>query len=160
MKKNSEKKTLPPAISNRKARHDYVILDTFEAGIALRGPEVKSLRSGKANLQDSFARIEKGEVFLHQMHVTPYAYTHHEDLSPTRTRKLLLHRAQIRKLEGKVQEKGLTLVPLEIFFNERGIAKVTLAVAKGKNAPDRKDDLKKRDLEREARREFRAKTKF
>src|SRR5476649_1326502 len=121
----------PPAISNRKARHDYHVLETYEAGIALRGPEVKSLRAGKANLQDSYARLEKGELFLYQMHVTPYSYTHHEDLSPTRPRKLLLHRSQIKKLEGRVQEKGLTLVPLEIFFNPRGIAKVTLAVAKG-----------------------------
>ena len=150
----------PPAISNRKARHDYHILETFEAGIALRGPEVKSLRAGKATLQDSFARIEKGEVFLYQMHVSPYTYTHHEDLSPTRPRKLLLHRQEIKKLEGRVQEKGLTLVPLEVFFNKHGMAKVSLALAKGKLAPDRRDDIKKRDLEREARREFRARTKF
>src|SRR5712692_2491736 len=101
----------PPSISNRKARHDYHILETYEAGIALRGPEVKSLRAGKANLQDSFARIEKSELFLYQMHITPYTYTHHEDLSPTRVRKLLLHRQEIKKLEGRVQEKGYTLIP-------------------------------------------------
>jgi SsrA-binding protein len=150
----------PPAISNRKARHDFAILDTFEAGIVLKGPEVKSLRQGKASLQDSFARVENGEAFLYQMHVTPYSYTHHEDLSPTRTRKLLLHRQQIDKLSGRVQEKGLTLVPLEIFFNKNGLAKVTLALAKGKRGPDKREDIKKRDLEREARREYRAKTKF
>lgn len=150
----------PPAISNRKARQSYHILESFEAGIALRGPEVKSLRAGKANLQDSFARVEKDEVFLYNMHITPYTYTHHEDLSPTRTRKLLLHRSQINKLSGKVQEKGLTLVPLDIFFNAKGIAKVNLALAKGKRGPDRREDIKKRDLQREAQREYRARTKF
>ena len=150
----------PPAISNRKARHDYHILETYEAGIALKGPEVKSLRAGKANLQDSFARIEKGELFLYHMHINPYAYTHHEELSPTRTRKLLLHRQEIKRLEGRVQEKGFTLVPLEVFFTKSGIAKVSLGVAKGKLGPDRRDDIKKRDLQREAQRDFRAKTKF
>ena len=150
----------PPAISNRKARHDYHILETYEAGIALRGPEVKSLRSGKATLQDSFARIDKGEIFLYNMHINPYTYTHHEDLNPTRARKLLLHKQEIKKLTGRVQEKGYTLVPLEVFFNKHGMAKVNLALAKGKLAPDRRQDIKKRDLEREARREFRARTKF
>lgn len=150
----------PPVISNRKARHSYQILDTFDAGIVLKGPEVKSLRAGKASLQDSFACVEEGEVFLHQMHITPYSYTHHEDLNPTRPRKLLLHKLQIKKLSGRVQEKGLTLVPLEVFFNKKGFAKVTLALAKGKRGPDKREDIKKRDLEREARREFRAKTKF
>src|SRR4051812_4357326 len=114
----------PPAVSNRKARHDYHILETYEAGIELRGPEVKSLRAGKASLQDSFGRIDRGELFLHNMHITPYSFTHHEDLSPTRTRKLLMHRQEIGKLEGRVQEKGLTLVPLEIFFNKKGLVKV------------------------------------
>ena len=151
---------MPPAVSNRKGRHDYHILETYEAGIELRGPEVKSLRAGKAALQDSFARIEKGELFLYQMHITPYTYTHHENLSPTRARKLLMHRQEIKKLEGRVQEKGLTLVPLEVFFNKQGIVKVTLALAKGKLAPDQRDDIKKRDLQREARREYRARTKF
>jgi len=159
MKKDSEKSP-PPAVSNRKARHDYHILETYEAGIVLRGPEVKSLRTGRASLQDSFARLENGEVFLHQMHITPYAFTHHEDLSPTRIRKLLMHSQEIKRLEGRVQEKGLTLVPLEVFFNKKGLVKVSLALAKGKLAPDQRDDIKKRDLEREARREFRAKTKF
>jgi len=132
----------------------------MEAGIALLGPEVKSIRAGKASLQDSFARIQNGEIFLHQMHVTPYSYTHHEELSPTRTRKLLLHRHQINKLMGRVEEKGLTLVPLELYFNAKGKAKVSLALARGKLAPNRKNEIKKRDLEREARREFRARTKF
>jgi SsrA-binding protein len=150
----------PPAVSNRKARHQYQILETYEAGIALRGPEVKSLRTGKASLQDSFARVERGEIFLHQMHITPYSYTHHEDLSATRVRKLLMHKQEIERIEGRLLGKGFTLVPLEIFFNKKGIVKVSLALAKGKLAPDQRDDIKKRDLEREARREFRAKTKF
>jgi len=159
MKKDTDK-TPPPAISNRKARHDYHVLETLEAGIELQGPEVKSLRLGKASLQDSFARIDKGEIFLHQMHINPYSFTHHMNLSPTRTRKLLLHRQEINKLDGRVQEKGLTLIPLEIYFSAQGIAKVQLAVAKGKLAPDKRADIKKKDLEREARRDFRAKTKF
>jgi SsrA-binding protein len=159
-KSGAPDKEPPAAISNRKARHDYHVLDTFEAGIALQGPEVKSLRLGKASLQDSFARVDKGEVFLHNMHINPYAFTHHMDLSPTRTRKLLLHRSEIKKLEGNIQQKGLTLIPLEIFFNTDGIAKVKLAIAKGKLAPDKRADLKKHDLERESRREFRGKTKF
>lgn len=160
MKKDSQKNPPPAAVSNRKARHDYHILETYETGIVLRGPEVKSLRAGKATLQDSFARLENGELFLHQMHISPYTYTHHEDLSPTRTRKLLMRRQEINKLEGRVQEKGFTLVPLEVFFNKQGIVKVSLALAKGKLAPDQRADIKKHDLEREARREFRAKTKF
>jgi len=159
MKKNDEKPK-PQIISNRKARHDYAILESFEAGIVLRGPEVKSLREGKASLQDSFGRVENGEVFLYNMHITPYAFTHHEDLEPTRKRKLLLHHAQIKKLHGRVQEKGLTLVPLDIYFNKDGIAKVNIAVAKGKRGPDRRDDIKKRDLQREVQRDFRARTKF
>jgi SsrA-binding protein len=159
MKKDS-KAAPPPVISNRKARHDYEILDSMEAGLVLSGPEVKSIRAGKASLQDSFARVQNGEVYLHQMHINPYAFTHHADYNPTRTRKLLLHRHQINKLEGRVQEKGLTLVPLEVYFNAKGVAKVSLALAKGKLAPDRKEDIKKRDLQREAQKEFRERTKF
>ena len=105
-------------------------------------------------------RKEKGEIFLHHMHINPYSFAHHLELSPTRTRKLLLHAQEIKKLTGRVQEKGFTLVPLEVFFNKQGIAKVTLALAKGKVAPDRRDDLKKRDLERETRRDFRGRAKF
>src|SRR4051812_39608653 len=159
MRKDNDKRP-PPALSNRKARHAYEILDTFEAGIVLLGPEVKSLRAGKASLQDSFARVENGEVFLYHMHITPYSYAHHLDLKPDRTRKLLMHRAQINKLTGRVQEKGFTLVPLDIYFNKDGIAKVNLALARGKRGPDKRDDMKKRDLEREARRDFGGKSKF
>lgn len=160
MAKKNDDKTPPPAISNRKARHDYHILESWEAGIVLAGPEVKSLRLGKASLQDSFARVEKGEIYLYNMHINPYSFAHHMDLPPTRTRKLLLHRSEINKLEGRVQEKGLTLVPLEVYFNKAGMAKLQLGLAKGKLAPDKRADLKKKDLQREARREFRARTKF
>ena len=153
-------KPLPPKISNREARHTYHILESFETGIALKGPEVKSLRAGKASLQDSFARVERGEVYLYNMHITPYSYARLEELTPTRTRKLLLHRAQIRKLEGRVQEKGLTLIPLELYFTAKGIVKVSLAVAQGKRGPDKRADIKKRDVEREVRREFRGRAKF
>jgi len=159
MPKNAPAKP-PPAISNRKARFAFDILDTFEAGLVLQGPEVKSLRAGKASLQDSFARIENGEIFLYHMHITPYSYTHHQDLNPDRTRKLLLQRQQINKLTGRVQERGCTLVPLEVYFNKKGIAKVSLALAKGRRGPDKREHIKKRDLEREARHEFRAKTNF
>src|SRR4051812_39144318 len=159
MRKDNDKRP-PPALSNRKARHAYEILDTFEAGIVLLGPEVKSLRDGKASLQDSFARVENGEIFLYHMHITPYSYAHHIDLNPDRTRKLLLHRQQINKLSGRVHEKGYTLVPLDVFFNKKGVAKVNLALAKGKRGPDKRDDIKKRDLKREADREFRTNTKF
>src|SRR4051794_18890737 len=154
MGKDNDKKAPPPAISNRKARFSYQILDSFETGIVLAGPEVKSLRQGKASLQDSFARIENGEGFLYHMHITPYRYAHHLDLKPDRTRKLLMHRQQINKLSGRVHEKGYTLVPLEVFFNKQGIAKVNLALAKGKRGPDKREDIKKRDVEREARREL------
>ncbi|OGR93052.1 MAG: SsrA-binding protein [Elusimicrobia bacterium RIFCSPLOWO2_01_FULL_59_12] len=163
MPKNAHKKqekTPPPSISNRHARHAYEILDTFEAGIVLLGPEVKSLRDGKASLQDSFARVENGEVFLYHMHITPYSYAHHQDLKPDRARKLLLHRQQINRLTGRVHEKGYTLVPLDVFFNKKGIAKVNLALAKGKRGPDKRESIKKRDLERETRREFQARTKL
>ena len=161
MKSKDKKTTVEPVrISNRKARFDYEIIDTFEAGIVLKGSEVKSIRGGKASLQDSFARIERGEIFLYHMHINPYTFTHHEEVTPTRTRKLLLHRQQIQKLEGRVQEKGLTLVPLELYFNEKGKAKVALALAKGKKGPNRREDLKKRDLQREVQQEFRGRTKL
>src|SRR5882672_3983790 len=149
----SDDKRPPPAISNRKARHAYEILETFEAGLVLQGPEVKSLRAGKASLQESFARVENGEIFLYHMNITPYSYTHHTDLNPDRTRKLLLHKQQIDKLSGRVQERGYTLVPLEVYFNKQGIAKISLALARGKRGPDKRETIKKRDLEREARRE-------
>lgn len=136
---------------NRKARHEYEILDTFEAGIVLRGPEVKSLREGKANLQDAFARVHNGEVWLYNVHISPFGPAGVWNEEPRRTRKLLLHRHQIRRIIGKVQEKGLTLIPLEIYFR-RGYARTTLAVARGKQKHDKREALKRREQQREAAR--------
>lgn len=134
-------------ITNRRARHDYLVLDTFECGIVLEGAEVKSIRDGRANLQDAYARIEGDEVWLHGMHVSPYAFSRGE-LDPVRRRKLLLHRKEIERLIGAVEQKGLTLVPLELYFS-RGKAKVKLALGRGKKVHDRREDVKRRDAERE-----------
>lgn len=136
---------------NRKARHEYHILDTFEAGIVLRGPEVKSIRAGHVGFQDAFARVAGGEVWIHNLHISPYEQANRWNEDPLRTRKLLLHRREIRKLIGKVEEKGLTLIPLELHFR-RGKAKVVLALARGKQAHDKRDAIRERDLDREARR--------
>lgn len=134
--------------SNRKARHDYAILDSFEAGIALTGTEVKSLRAGRASLVDAYAQVKDGEVYLYGMHIPEYTYgtwTNHE---PRRVRKLLMHRLEINRLMGKVQESGLTLVPLAIYFAD-GWAKVELGLARGKRSYDKRQDMAKRDADRE-----------
>jgi SsrA-binding protein len=137
-------------IRNRKARHDYLILDTWECGVMLAGPEVKSLRDGRANLQDSYARIDDGEVWLYGMHVSPYAYSR-GDLDPVRRRKLLLHHKEIAELERGTAEKGHTLVPLRVYFKD-GRAKVELALARGKRAYDKRQTLAERDARRETER--------
>lgn len=139
---------------NRKARHDYHIEETYEAGIVLAGTEVKSLRAGKANLKDSFARVDKGEVFLYNAHISPYEQGNRFNHDPLRTRKLLMNKSEIRKLIGQVQEKGLTLVPLKMYFRN-GKAKVQLALAKGKKLYDKRDDIAARDAKREMERAFR-----
>ncbi len=139
---------------NRRASHDYQILDTWEAGIVLTGTEVKSLRDGKANISDAYGILRDGEVFLLNLHISPYArggYVNHE---PTRTRKLLLHRREIRKMIGAVERQGLTLVALELYFSD-GRAKVALALGKGKKLHDKRDDAKKRDDERDMARAMR-----
>lgn len=136
---------------NRKARHEYEILETFEAGLVLKGPEVKSLREGKASFQDAFARVEGGEAWLHSLHISPYEQANRFNEDPLRVRKLLLNRHEIRRLVGKVEEKGLTLIPLEIYF-VRGRAKVQIGLARGKKLHDKRDALKNRQLDREARR--------
>lgn len=136
---------------NKKARHDYAIEDVFEAGVVLTGTEVKSLRLGRASLVDGFATIDDGEIFLRNVHIPEYeqgSWTNHE---PRRTRKLLLHRAEILRLIGKTKESGLTLVPLSIYFSE-GKVKVELALARGKRSYDKRQDLAKRDADREVRR--------
>jgi SsrA-binding protein len=137
--------------SNRKARHDYAILDTVEAGIVLTGTEVKSLRMGRASLVDAFAQERNGELYLHQLHIPEYTqgtWTNHE---PRRTRKLLLHQAEIAKLVGKLNESGLTLVPLSLYFSD-GWAKVELGLARGKKSYDKRQDLATRDANREINR--------
>lgn len=135
-------------ISNRKARHEYHVLETFEAGIALTGTEVKSIRKGNANLQDSYAILKSGEVWLVGMHVSPYEQGNIHNHDPKRTRKLLLHKKQIRKLIGTVQEKGLTLIPLSLYF-KGPFAKVELAIARGKKAYDKREAISKREAERD-----------
>jgi SsrA-binding protein len=147
----AEEKSIKIVAQNRKARHDYHILDTWEAGLVLQGTEVKSLREGKANLKDSYAKVEQGEVFLYKCHISPYekgTYANHE---PERRRKLLLNRREIRKLTGKVDEKGLTLIVLKIYF-KRGRAKAELGLARGKKLYDRRDDISKRDMQRDVER--------
>lgn len=133
---------------NRKARHEYLILDSLEAGISLSGTEVKSLRAGKANLQDSYATVEDGEVWLHQAHISPYDPGSRYNVDPRRKRKLLLHRRQILRLGRQVVEKGLTLIPLRLYFKE-GYTKVELGLARGKRLYDKREAIKEKD---EARR--------
>jgi SsrA-binding protein len=144
---------------NRKARHDYHVEETFEAGIVLAGTEVKSLRAGKANLKDSFARVDHGEIFLFNAHISPYEQGNRFNHDPLRTRKLLMHAHEIRKLIGKVQEKGLTLVPLKMYF-KNGKAKVQLALAKGKKLYDKRDDMAARDAKREMEKALRERQKM
>ena len=140
--------TIKPIARNRKAFHDYEILDKWEAGIALAGTEVKSLRNGEVQMADSYARIDDGEVHLVGLHISPYDKTAHGNHEPTRNRKLLLHRREIRRLTVKVQERGLTLLPLRIYF-KRGLAKVELGLARGKRQYDKRQDIKKRDHQRQ-----------
>jgi SsrA-binding protein len=143
--------------SNRRARHDYEILDTFEAGIALRGSEVKTLREGRASLQDAYAVVEDGEIILH-MQIPAYSHTGYEGHEPTRPRKLLLHRKEIDQLSRRVAERGLTLVPLRLYFKQQ-LVKVELAVARGKRAYDKRQAIAKRDAAREMDRVRKARTR-
>lgn len=141
---------------NRKAYHDYSILDTYEAGLVLKGTEVKSLREGKVNLRESFAQFENNELYLINMHISPYAFGNIFNVDPKRKRKLLLHRWEIDRLKGQVQEKGLTLVPLRIYF-KRGYAKIELALAKGKKLYDKRRALAEKDAQREVEKEIKNK---
>lgn len=147
--KGEEKKSAPPTIVNRRARHDYHVLETVEAGIVLIGAEVKSVREGKINLAESYARAKGGEAWLVGANISPYAAMNtFQAYEPTRDRKLLLHKKQIKKLEAATREKGLTIVPLKVYF-KRGLAKVELGVAKGKKLYDKRETLKRRTAERE-----------
>jgi SsrA-binding protein len=135
---------------NRKARHDYHVLDTWESGIALLGTEVKAIREGRVNLRDSYAKVQNGEVWMMNVHISPYSHRGYADHTEKRQRKLLLHRHEIRKLVGRTVEKGLTLVPLELYF-KNGRVKVLLALAKGKQAHDKRETIRRREVDRETR---------
>ncbi|MBW2408673.1 MAG: SsrA-binding protein SmpB [Deltaproteobacteria bacterium] len=138
---------------NRKARHEYFIEDEYEAGLVLKGTEVKSLRLGKVNLKDSYANIKDGEVFVYQIHIGPYPFAYYNNHDPLRPRKLLLHKREIKRLYGKVNEKGHSLIPLKIYF-KKGKAKLTLALAKGKRKYDKREAIKRRDEQRDLEREI------
>jgi SsrA-binding protein len=133
---------------NRKARRDYFVDDEYEAGIVLKGTEVKALRQGRINLKDAYAKITSGEVYIHQMHIGPYSHAHYDNHDPLRVRKLLLHNYEIKRLIGKINEKGYTLIPMRIYFLD-GKVKVSLALARGKRQYDKRDAIRNRDLKRE-----------
>ncbi|MDF0728112.1 SsrA-binding protein SmpB [Cytobacillus sp. S13-E01] len=143
---------------NKKANHDYFIEDTYETGIVLQGTEIKSLRAGRANLKDSFARVQNGEVFLHNFHISPYEQGNRFNHDPLRTRKLLLHKKEISKLIGYTKETGYTLVPLKVYL-KNGYAKLLLGLGKGKKQYDKRDDLKKKEAKRDIERAFRDRQK-
>lgn len=140
---------------NPRARHDYHLLETWEAGLVLTGTEVKSLRDGKASLGEAYAHVQRGEVWLEGLTISPYTHGSYNNPPPTRSRKLLLHRREIRKLIGATTQQGLTLIPLELYFKD-GIAKVAIALARAKQLHDKREDLKRRAAQRELAREFRA----
>ena len=150
MAKTAREEAQKNIAENRKAFHDFHILETFEAGIVLVGTEVKAIREGSANLRDSFARVEDGEIWLYNVHINPYTHRGYSSHEPTRKRKLLLHRREIRKLIGKTVEKGLTLVPTRLYF-QNGHVKVGMALAKGKQAHDKRETIKRREADRETR---------
>jgi SsrA-binding protein len=153
----SEVRRMKIIATNRKARRDYTILEKMEAGIVLVGTEVKALREGRANLTDSYATVEDEELWLYNAHISPYSMGNRFNHEPKRTRKLLMHDREIRRLIGKVQEKGLTLVPLRIYFNDNGKVKVELGLGRGKKSYDKRREIAERDAKREMRRAMRRK---
>jgi SsrA-binding protein len=148
--KTEREKAQRTIAENRKARHDYHILDTFEAGVALLGTEVKAIREGRVNLRDSFARVDRGEVWLENVHISPYSHRGSAEHEERRSRKLLLHRHEILKLVGKVKEKGMTIVPLEMYF-KHGRVKALIGLAKGKQEHDKRETIRRREVDRETR---------
>ena len=146
-----EKGPIKIVAENRKARHDYIIVDQYEAGLVLTGTEVQSLRLGRANLKDSYAKVKDGEVWLYQMHISPYPFAYYDNHDPLRVRKLLLHKREILRLYARANEQGHTLVPLKLYF-KAGKAKITLALAKGKREFDKRTALRERDHKREMER--------
>lgn len=149
MTKAQTETTRLPVILNKRARFDYIVLDRYEAGLALTGTEVKSLRRGRASLEGAYARIEGGEVWLINCDISPYAMGNLMNHEPKRTRKLLLHRQEIKKLTTRVVERGLTLIPTKIYFSDRGLIKIEVALARGKTGADRREDLKAKDQKRD-----------
>jgi SsrA-binding protein len=149
----SDSSAIKIVVRNRKARHEYHILETYEAGLVLQGTEVKSLRDGRANLQDSYARFDRGELWLLNLHISPYEAGNRFNHDPLRPRKLLLNRKELRKLVGQVAQEGLTLVPLDLYFR-RGRAKATIGLVKGKQLHDKREDLKRREHQRDVEREL------
>ena len=145
--------------NNKKAYHDYFIEETYEAGIALHGTEVKSLRMGKCSIKESFVRIENEEVYIYGMHISPYEKGNIFNRDPLRGKKLLLHKSEIRKMKGKIAEKGYTLVPLKVYFN-RSLVKVEIGLAKGKKLYDKRQDIAKKDQRREAERDFKVRNLY
>ena len=145
--------------TNKKAFRDFFLLEKWECGIQLKGGEVKSLRSAEVNFTDSFARVEGDEVFLYNARISPYEEASYLNVEPTRLRKLLLHRNQIRKLTGQLTQKGLTLIPLKVYFNERGFVKTEIAICKGKKLYDKREDIKKREINLEMRRAMKSRRK-
>lgn len=148
-----ERETKKLIANNKRAYHDYFIDETYEAGVALHGTEVKSLRMGKCNIRESFIRIENGEAFVYGMHISPYEKGNLFNRDPLRIKKLLLHRYEIRKLQEKIKEKGYTLVPLQVYF-KNGMVKVEVGVARGKKLYDKREDIARKDMRRETEREF------
>ena len=151
MSEKTEREAAQANVSeNRKAFHDYHLVETFEAGLVLLGTEVKAIREGRVNLRDSYARVEEGEIFVYNIHISPYSHRGYADHEPLRRRKLLLHRHEIRKLIGKTVERGMTLVPVRMYF-KNGRVKIAVSLAKGKKDYDKRDAIKKRDTDRETR---------
>jgi SsrA-binding protein len=150
MEKTERELAKSSVAENRKAHHDYHLLETFEAGVVLLGTEVKAIREGRVNLRDSFARVEDGEVYLYNVNISPYSHRGYADHEPLRRRKLLLHRDEIRKLIGKTVERGMTLVPVRMYF-KNGRIKVAVSLAKGKKEYDKRETIKRRDVDRETR---------
>ena len=144
---------------NKKARHDFAVEETYEAGLVLKGTEIKAIRGGRVNLKDSFARVQNGEVFLHNMHISPYEQGNRHNHEPLRTRKLLLHRKQINKLIGDTKQEGYSLVPLKLYL-KNGYAKVLIGLARGKKKYDKREDLKRKEAKRDVERAFRERQKM
>jgi SsrA-binding protein len=148
-KKDNQKFSNRINIVNRKARFEYKFLDTYTAGIILTGTEIKSIREGRINLQEAFCTFQDGELYIKQMHISPYTEGSYNNHEPTRMRKLLLSKKELRKLAGKADEKGLTIVPIRLFISEKGWAKLEIALAQGKKLYDKREDIKQKDMDRE-----------